>query len=134
MAFDVSAFVMALTTAAATTTGQWWTSTQLVGTPTRGLPLTLLQRYAATSAALGTANFIVQASDDGTNNIRTVGQFLQLITDATSTAIGTGTGSEQTINVSSPRQGYLRGIVQLTGANPGHTWVGTLKIGTANPA
>lgn len=135
MAFDSAGQVLALTTATTTTTGQWWTSTQLVGTPTRGLPLTLNLLLAATSATLGTASVFIQASDDGSNNIHTVGSFYPTaITDATATAIGTGNSFEQTITVSSPRQGYLRAVIALSGASPGYTAVATVRIGSSNPA
>ena len=127
--------IQALTTSTTTTTGQWWTSTNLVGTPTRGLALTFNLLYAATSATLGTAQCTIQASDDGTNNIRTVGVYYPTATtDTASTALSTGLSVEQTINVSSPRQGYLRACLGLYGASPGHNAVWSVKIGESNPA
>ncbi len=134
MAFDSACQVQALTTSTTTVTGQWLTTTQLVGTPTRGLPFTLNLLYAATSAALGTANCIIQSSLDGTSGIVTIAQFPQTITDATATALSTTTGVEFTATGSSPRQGYLRAVLQLSGANPGHNAVWGVKIGSSNPA
>jgi hypothetical protein len=134
VAFDSAAQIQSQITSTTNATSQWFTTTFLVGTPARGLPLTLNLLYAATSAALGTANCIIQASGDGTNGIVTIGQFPQVITNATGTALSTTTGVEYTLNASSPRQGYIRAILQLTGASPGHNAVWSVKIGSSNPA
>ena len=136
MPFDASSggTISALATATTTTTSQWWTSTNQVGTPSRGLPLTLNLLLSATSATLGTASVFIQSSEDGTNNIRIMGTFASATTDATATAIGTGNSFERTITVVSQRQGYLRAVLALSGASPGYTAVWSVKVGASNPA
>jgi len=134
LAFDSRVSVQAETTSTTTTTGQWFTSTNLTGTPGRGIDLTLNMLFAATSAALGTANAIIQASPDGSTDIVTVGQFKQQVSDATATAIATGIGYENTITVTSMRRGYLRAVLQLSGASPGYTAVWSVKEGSSNAA